>query len=388
MDRAPNPGMPEEPETHEEAVRKRRLLKRLHGFMTGHEDGVEELDLTATESSETEPGFGELWSRDEEAEESLEGVVPRVQRLGHNVLEQTWAVHSFAESLSDTVDDLPAESRDEVKPEADRLKEATGELRDAAEELDEELAELEEPSDLEEESPEDNYEPAPAEEPEVAKPKKDHSEAMGMARLVIATLIGGGLGALVGEGSKKKEKGPTKEKAKMSATIEQQKTKMAAQEAELQQLKAAKPEATPEKEYVKKATELAERQTELTHATVEQIRVATKEATEEERSFKIPEKPAGEKLAGEERLAVESVEKIREKSADRRGDKGQEAPKVDALKSEQKEQLPYGEVQKQIIMQQQSANQPIKLRSLTWIYGVLLALAAIVAIGLLFFGSR
>jgi cobalamin biosynthesis Mg chelatase CobN len=175
----------------------------------------------------------------------------------------------------------------------------------------------------------------------------------------------------------------------MSSTIEQQKAKMVAQEAELQQLKAAKPEkAAPEKEYVEKATELAERQTELTHSTVEQIRIATKEATESERSYQIPERPA-EKLAGEERLAVESVEKLREKSADRRDDKGQEAPKAATLSSiEQKEQQVQSEVQKQIIIQQQASRQPVKLSSLTWIYGVLLALAAIVAISLMFFGPK
>jgi hypothetical protein len=207
MDRVPSPGMPEEPETRDETIRKRRLLKRLHGFMAGQDD-PEDLNLAQAEDSEVEPGFGELWSRNEEAEETLDGAAPRVQRLGRNVLEQTWAVHSFAEQLSETVDDLPDESRYAVKPETDRLKEATGELRDAAEELNEELEELEEVSQVEtksdEESPEDNYEPALPEEPEVAKPKKDHSEAMGMARLVIATLIGGGLGALVGEGSGKK----------------------------------------------------------------------------------------------------------------------------------------------------------------------------------------
>lgn len=396
--------MPEDPmfETEEQRRRKRRLLERLRNF--GREkESPRVVDLTGEDADQKQEASGELFNRKTAEVGEADAVQPeqqdeqtgRIQSLGRRVLEQAWTVHGFAEELSETVEALPEESRDLVASEAERLQVATGELRDAAEELDEELDNLEPETEPAETEPDEleGAEPvgaaAPAEtESEPEKPKKDRSEAMGMARLVIATLIGGGLGALIGEGRKKE----SKEAAKAKKVIKEQKAKIEAQEAELQQLKATKPEAggAPQKEYIKKASELTERQTEITHTTVEQVRAIAKETSELEKTFKIPEsqptaeakKPTGEKL-----LPSAEIAERHEPSPEQRNEKPQQEARSDGAWPEQQVEAD-NQVNKPLDIWSSSAPAEHKANQISarsWAYGALLAVAVLIAAALLIF---
>jgi len=386
MDKAPLPGQPEQFETPESIRRKKRLVNRLRLFLKGEDsEGVHEVDLSSQESDNDE---SEFWSRDEEdAEMPREGFVSKVQRLGRRVLEQTWSVHEFAESVGEKVEDLPLESKAQIKPETERLQTATGELRDAAEELNEELQETPEESlPVPDKSTGNETVVAPV-KAEAIKPKKDFSEGLNMAKLVIATLIGGGLGALMVGESKNAKESNEKSKPKAQEVIAIQQDKIEAQEAELQQLKAAKPEVVSQKDYVKKAAELAERQTELTQSTVEQVRTATKQATEQETAFKIPENKAEtipinlEKLKDTvdktERLEHYSEQTFEQKEQAKGAQQTQETlrPIQPAQKS------PYEQHWRQMAhLQPQKQGQMVPKVTLYW---VLLAAAVVVAIGVL-----
>src|SRR5688572_1414660 len=140
MDKAPRPEMPIEPESQEELLRKKRLLKRLEGFL-GEQEEPQELNLSGdAEQEQADPE--DFWSREEDGTE--EALVPRLQNLGRRVLEQTRAVHGFTGELAETVQRLPEESRRAVEPEAQRLEGATEDLQEVAEELNDELDGLDE----------------------------------------------------------------------------------------------------------------------------------------------------------------------------------------------------------------------------------------------------
>jgi len=396
MDQAPRPGMPEEPQMPAERTRRRRFLRRFRG-LGSHEavPGVADVaaDMITAVVSPFELGQ-ENRADSQEAAEDHDPATPRLQRLGRNVLSQTHEVYGLAESLTGSVNDLPPASREVVKPEADRLQTASGELQDAAEELDEELDSLdstlgpETSTDVASVAPE-RSEPA---EHKVEKPKKDHSEVMAMARLVIATLIGGGLGALVGgEGNKKEHGKPApKPESKPAPSVEDQELKLAAQEAELQKLRAAKPEGPIQKEYVKQAGDLVEKQTELTQTTVEQVRAAAMQAAESEKTFKIPElqKPTAEVRVAETE-AGERFEQLHEHSGEHHDNRGSETSSRDW-------QPPVNSTEQTHVAQPQQSNvfQPQQVpskninKSSTWVYWALLAGAGAVALGLLFFGPK
>jgi hypothetical protein len=369
MDRYPQPGSPEGPETEEMLRRKRRsrLLDKLRA-LTGASEKPRVIDLSDT-ADQGESAPEELWSR-EEAED--EAVVPRVQQLGRAVVEQSRRVDELTGSVVKTVEGLPTESREQVEPQAVELKTRTEELHSATEELDKELEDLEDvetsPSEVVESTPE--------------APKKDRSEAMDMAKLVIATLIGGGLGALVGEGMKgSKEKKQAKQKVTMARKIDEQKAKIDAQEVEIDQLKAKKPEAgaPSQKEYIEKASELAKTQTELTRATTEQVRAVAEAASEVDKSFKIPE----QEVVG----AEQGAERLRERAGEQK-DKGDESKDHPTSVSAADNLSDESEHANGNSTGQQSTSPTLDkaLTSRTWAYVALLVVAGTLALGFLLFG--
>ncbi len=392
MDRAPLPHEPEEPivPEGENLFRRKRFLNRLRGLGADAEDPGQEHVNPWHELFESALG-------DDDSKEGMSPLdddpVSRTQLLGHRVLEQAWSVHEFAQSLGDKIEELPLDMRTQMAPETERLNRAANELEDVAVELDEELEELEEATaeDDIDPRPADNSEfvpPAPA-GPEKARPQEPKMGVTGMARLVIATLIGGGLGVLVGEGNKK-ERSKSKEKPKPENIVQEQKAKIATQEAELGQLRSAQPEANViKKEYVQKAGEFTERQVDLTNATVEQVREVVKQVEESEKTFKIPEAEVRQTQASERQAEiitkVESVEKLREDPGEKQDNRGQEAANQPAWQPAADSYRPLSTPNPQPVVLQSSVPKQDPKISKSMIYVVLLVAAGLIAIGLSLF---
>lgn len=418
MDRLPSPGMPEEQDAQEELRnRLKRLFKKEKGFEEPRLPRVIDLSGEAPNETDTE---GELWSRDAEAIELQSPQVPaQAIEIGRRALEQSEEVLEFAEEVGQRVDELPEEARNRVKPEADRLEVAATELQEATKELGEELVTLEsagpqtsaeQPDDTEADASEvdesgsepesaDAPEPAPAEAApaSVEKPKKER-ETTAVVNL-LAALVGGGLGTiLVGEGRKRNaEQKIKKEAVQAKKALKEKETKLAVQEAELQKLKAEQAkqggQAESKREHVKKAADLTERQTELTQVTTEQVREVAKAAAEVEQVFRIPESPerrveksapAPEKT--EHTVQTERFERARGEHFDRPSDSASnETVHAVSIESRQNVQI---ETAKTTATDQADPLEPKAdvMYARTWIYGLLVAAAILVAAALLIFG--
>jgi len=404
MDRLPHFEDEPEPETPEERRRKRRLLGRLPG-----EEGA---FFEQAEAEEDGSFTRELWTRDHAeappvAETDLPLDLPEVaghmQDFGQEVLGQARAVGEFAHSLRAEVNELPDDKRSEIAPEATRLNAATEQLDTASEELEDELEELDETME-EPAASAVGPEVAAVTPPVIEKAKPtEEKPASGMAQLVIATLIGGGLGALFGEGAKKrreaKEKANVvKQKEKAEQTVREQEVKLTEQKVELQQLKAerqAEPAAPLQKEFVKSASELAERQADLTRETAEQVKAVT-QTVETDRTFRIPEQPAMREHVPAPAEVLQAAEKAAEQSPEQMKDRtGQQGDKQDQPVTPEFVHTPSGGATPSLIpsrpqspLWQQPVTPPRRQTTQTWLYVGLLLVAVAITLGLLLFGSR
>lgn len=394
MEQTPRPELPNDDESKAELHRRRRFFDRLRDWQHRKPE-------TLKEDLEKEAGVSELWQRTDEnlAAETEETELPlealefrdrllRLQQVGRAVIAKARDVGDFAESVSGQIEGLPAENRQQIAAEATRLGEATEGLAEAANELDTELDELD--SSLQE-SPKDQAPPVVDSRPETySQPEKpaekpEDSGISGMARLVVATLVGGGLGALVGAGEERaKNRQAAKEKTKSDAALEQQRQKLARHEIELRALKAQKLEASPpaeQKEYVKNTSELAEKQTELTRSTTEQVRSAVQQTAEYERTYQIPEqRPVQSERLGD----IETAERLKAALAKKDGYYARKNGAANAaLASQQPNPVPHVS-QGFNLPPDQLKKQAVMHRT----YAVLLVAAVIIMLGLLLFGSK